>query len=59
VKSMSSAKKSRVDEPESEIDGNDTYDDILEEEIPAWLRCSPSDLYFTRDNTVCNYYLVT
>ena len=50
--STSSAKKSRTDDQEIETDGNDTYDDILEEEIPAWLRCSPSDLYFTRDSTM-------
>jgi hypothetical protein len=33
--STSSAKKSRTDDQEIETDGNDTYDDILEEEIPA------------------------
>lgn len=46
-----SSRKSRSDDQESETDGNDNYEDMIEEDIPAWLRCSPSDLYFSRDNT--------
>nr|AMN88357.1 DROSHA [Mytilus galloprovincialis] len=50
TKASTSSKKSKPEDQESYSEVEDTIEDVIEEEIPAWLRCSPSDLYFTRDN---------
>ena len=50
--SSSFSQKSRHKDQDSDTEDN-TYEAAEEEEIPAWLRCSPSDLYFNRDNAVC------
>ena len=43
-------RRSRNEDPvTSETDG---IEDWYEEPVPAWIRCSPSDLYFSRETKV-------